>query len=128
MKNYINLRIQSAKPSAIKHNFRTHNSKSSRNQRDDATTPNKIVQLNSDNNHYSLKDITDTNIKSILQTQRDILRDDIVEYTKLYRQRTGRKPKASFNAHAEGVLTFSEAIDLDLGSKYTIEELSKTAL
>ena len=133
MNNYINIRIQSAKPSAIKHNFRTHNTKSSLNQREDATTPNKIVQLHSCDidtqaDKYKISEITDKNIKTILTFQNNILKKDTKLYKQLYKKRTKRNPKNSFNAHAEGVLTFSEAIDKDLGKKYSLTQLAKTAL
>ena len=127
MRNFINLRIQSAKENAIKHNFRTHTSNASRNQRENATTRNKVAHLQN-NGKYQLVDITDKNIKDIRATQRAIFKEDTQMYKKLYKARTGRNPKDTFNAHAEGVLTFSEAIDKDLGSKYTLIDLANHSL
>ena len=92
MKNYINLRIQSAKSTAITHNMRVHDSFASRNQTKGATTANKILQRTAKGS-YVLADISDSNINTILAKQKALLKEDTVAYKKAYKSRTGRNPK-----------------------------------
>ncbi|NCB12541.1 MAG: hypothetical protein EOM78_13010 [Erysipelotrichia bacterium] len=123
MKNYINIRLQFMKENAINHNFRTEKQKMSKSQCRDI--PNDYLDLED----MKIKTITKDNVTKLRNHYNGLRYAANQEFKQLRDERNGRtindkKPQGWI----EGVLTFSEAIHQDLGTKYSKVDLFNCAI
>ena len=131
MNNFINVRIQSynhtKQLNILKHNLRKIKSLSQGAFNDVVGTlkhtSNFIIQK--DGSLFELEN------KDFINLSYDFIVDEYKKDRKLHNEKMyERKKRNLLNEQAtwlEGVFTFSEAIHHDLGTKYTIEELSRVA-
>jgi predicted nucleic acid-binding Zn-ribbon protein len=126
MKNFINSRIKGVKDdgmiSSIIHNIR---SKSSRN--DINGKLNYVYDLET-NTRYELDHEHRENNKMFLQVLRKKYKNDRKIHNALYKKRRKQNLKNFHGSWGEGVLTFSEAIHRDMGTKYTSKEWEQSCI
>lgn len=122
MKNYINVRVQSynyAKQfNLLRHNFR--HTKDSLSQTND--------KLNFLVGESQIMEITNQNKKRLYDVISEKYKQDRIKHNELYKTKHKRNLRDFQATWTDGILTFSEAIHSDLGTKYSKEDLSKIAL
>ncbi|MDK2064987.1 plasmid recombination protein [Aliarcobacter butzleri] len=122
MKNYINVRVQSynytKQFNLLRHNFRH--------------TKDSLSQINDKSNFMvgenKLMEITNQNKKRLYDVISEKYKQDRIKHNELYKRRHKRNLRDFQATWTDGILTFSEAIHSDLGTKYSKEDLSKIAL
>lgn len=122
MKNYINVRVQSynytKQFNLLRHNFRH--------------TKDSLSQINDKSNFMvgenQLMEITNQNKKRLYDVISEKYKQDRIKHNELYKRRHKRNLRDFQATWTDGILTFSEAIHSDLGTKYSKEDLSKIAL
>lgn len=123
MKNFINVRVQSynykKQFNLLRHNFR-HKQDS-------------LSQLNEKPNFFISPDgkvleINNTNKKKIYNLMSKEYQKDRSEHNELYKTKHKRNLRDFQATWTDGILTFSEAIHQDLGTKYSKEDLIKVAV
>lgn len=124
MKNFINLRLQYLKASSVNHNYRPADVAVSKSQKINTDGKNYYLDFNTD----KIEIIERKNYKQIRKHISKQLENDNNEFSSERNKRRGRtiNDKGAVG-WVEGILTFSEAINKDLGTKYQIEDLVECA-
>jgi len=129
MNNYINSRVEvREEKKSINHNIRSANIVTTDNQQKDKVEDNSIQNYVYMNGKATI--LTSTLAEQIKSKQLDIYDNLFEEFKVRYEERRGRKLTKDRHLKAlvqDNVLTFSEAIKTDLGSKYSIEEFMQIA-
>ncbi len=127
MNNYINVRIQSTHNSKIKNRIK-HNIRYVKSLNDIGDEPNLLIDLQSDRT-ISLTPEKSKNIYKAFSTGYNA---DRKKHNISYKQREKRNLRETFSTWGEGIITFSEQLKIDLGTKYSqtdlINEAKKTIL
>ena len=127
MNNYINVRIQSTHNSKIRNRIK-HNIRYVKSLNDINEKPNLLIDLESDR-YISLTPEKSKKIYKSFSTGYDT---DRKKHNISYKQREKRNLRESFSSWGEGIITFSEQLKVDLGTKYSqsdlINEAKKTVL
>ena len=122
MKNFINVRVQSynykKQYDLLRHNFR-HKKDS-------------LSQINEKSNFFigpngKVLKIDNTNKKKIYDALSKDYKSDRTKHNEIYKSKHKRNLRDFQSTWTDGILTFSEAIHQDLGTKYTLEDLIKVA-
>ncbi|MAD42986.1 MAG: hypothetical protein CL623_11440 [Arcobacter sp.] len=118
MKNYVNIRIQSTSNlkirNRLKHNLRYVKSLNLTNNEN-----NILIDVSSDR----IKEISKTDVNNIYKYYSKKYSQDRIEHNKRYKQKEKRNVRNCFSSWGEGIVSFSESLDNELGSKYTQEDL-----
>lgn len=127
MNNFINVRMTSHNHlkifNNIKHNCRYRKSLSQFNE-----MKNILIDINSGKQLFEFNSQDRVTARTMYLTLSDMYQKDRKKHHELHKaNRNNRRVKNSFGSWGEMVFTFSEAIDNDLGTKYTQEELIKVA-
>jgi len=123
-KNYINTRIASAKPNIVRHNFSSSAEERSRSQ--DETKMNLNENYFFDRDSKTMKVLTTTEAKQLRLSMNFLKSEADRKFRQDYKIRRKENLKKDIG-FLEGVFTFSEDIDNDLGKKYSLDDLGKAA-
>lgn len=122
MKNFINVRVQSynykKQYDLLRHNFR--------HKKDSLSQINEKPNFFIGPNGKAFK-IDNTNKNKIYDTLSKHYKDDRAKHNEIYKAKHKRNLRDFQATWTDGILTFSEAIHQDLGTKYTLEDLIKVA-
>ncbi|MFA6196566.1 MAG: hypothetical protein WC656_07960 [Sulfurimonas sp.] len=132
MKNFLNVRIQSCNNNDIKTRIK-HNLRSVKCINTDTT---KILEdrdiifidTNLKNNRINIINETNkTESKRLASIYATVYKEDRTQHAKLYKENNPQNLRDTHSTWFEAVMTFSEAIDSDLGTKYSREDLIQCA-
>ncbi len=122
MNNYINVRIQSTHNSKIKNRIK-HNIRYIKSLNDINEKPNILIDLQSDRTLI----LTPEKSKKIYKSFSNEYNKDRNNHNIAYKKKERRNLRDSFSSWGEGIITFSEKLKIDLGTKYSQLDLINEA-